>query len=88
MISPRYLSFVGELKMSQCNRLGSQRIESPPSITITAQNIFDNGELNDHRKSAFDASWSEKAPRVILEMLEFEGSVTEVWPRTSHSYFF
>jgi len=39
----------------------------PPSITITAQNIFDNGELNDHRKSGFDASWSLQAPRVVLE---------------------
>ena len=35
---------------------------TPPSITITAQNIFDNGELNDHRKSAFDASWVKKLP--------------------------
>jgi len=57
----------------------------PPSITITAQNIFDNGELNDHRKSGFDASWSSKAPRVVLESLEFEAPVMDVWPPKHHT---
>jgi hypothetical protein len=57
----------------------------PPSITITAQNIFDNGELNDHRKSGFDASWSVKAPRVVLESLEFEAPVAEDWPPEHHT---
>ena len=56
----------------------------PPSITITAQNIFDNGELNDHRKSGFDDSWSVKAPRVILESLEFEAPVIDDWPPENH----
>ncbi len=56
----------------------------PPSITITAQNIFDNGELNDHRKSGFDDSWSGKAPRVILELIEFEAPVIDVWPPEHH----
>jgi len=56
----------------------------PPSITITAQNIFDNGELNDHRKSGFDDSWSVKAPRVILESLEFEAPVIDDWPPEHH----
>ena len=57
----------------------------PPTITITAQNIFDNGELNDHRKSGFDASWSAKAPRVVLESLEFEAPVAEAWPPEHHT---
>lgn len=57
----------------------------PPSITITAQNIFDNGELNDHRKSGFDASWSTQAPRVVLESLEFEAPVTDIWPPEHHT---
>lgn len=57
----------------------------PPSITITAQNVFNNGELNDHRKSAFDASWSAEAPRVVLHALEFESPVTDVWPPGHHT---
>lgn len=57
----------------------------PPSITITAQNVFNNGELNDHRKSAFDASWSAEAPRVVLHSLEFESPVADVWPPPHHT---
>ncbi len=57
----------------------------PTSITITAQNIFDNGELNDHRKSGFDASWSVKAPRVVLQSLEFEAPVVDRWPPEHHT---
>ena len=57
----------------------------PPSITITAQNIFNNGELNDHRNSAFDASWSAEAPRVVLHSLDFEAPVTDVWPPEHHT---
>jgi hypothetical protein len=57
----------------------------PPSITITAQNIFDNGQLNDHRKSGFDASWSLEAPRVVLTSLEFEAPVADVWPPEHHT---
>ena len=56
----------------------------PPSIIITAQNIFDNGQLNDHRKSAFDASWSAEAPRVVLHSIEFEAPITDTWPPESH----
>lgn len=57
----------------------------PPSITVTAQNVFNNGELNDHRKSAFDASWSAGAPRVVLHSLEFESPLTDVWPPEHHT---
>ena len=83
---PEVFEFRGRIENVpvQPARKSKNRI-TPPSITITAQNIFDNGELNDHRKSAFDASWSEKAPRVILEMLEFEAPVTEVWPPEHHT---
>lgn len=59
--------------------------EAPPSMTITAQNLFDNGELNDHRRSAFDSSWSESVPRVVLASLEFEAPVTDVWPPAHHT---
>jgi mono/diheme cytochrome c family protein len=63
----------------------TKRGVQPPSITITAQNIFDNGELNDHRKSGFDASWSLEAPRVVLTSLEFEAPVADVWPPEHHT---
>ncbi len=63
----------------------TKRGVQPPSITITAQNLFDNGELNDHRKSGFDASWSLEAPRVVLTSLEFDAPVVDVWPPEHHT---
>ncbi|MCE9518237.1 MAG: DUF1587 domain-containing protein [Verrucomicrobia bacterium] len=57
----------------------------PAKIFIHCQNVFDNGELNDHRKSAFDDSWSGVAPRVLLESVEFEAPVTDVWPPAHHT---
>lgn len=59
--------------------------QEPSSIVITAHNLFDNGELNDHRRSAFDASWSTSVPRVVLTSLEFEAPVTDVWPPPHHT---
>jgi hypothetical protein len=59
--------------------------QKPPSIIITAQNLFDNGQLNDHRASGFDASWAMSAPRVVLMSLEFEAPVTDVWPPVHHT---
>ncbi|NNC88668.1 MAG: DUF1592 domain-containing protein, partial [Akkermansiaceae bacterium] len=63
----------------------TDRGQAPPSMTITAQNLFDNGELNDHRRSAFDSSWSSLTPRVVLTSLEFEAPVTDVWPPAHHT---
>lgn len=59
--------------------------KKPPSMIITAQNLFDNGQLNDHRASGFDASWTMSAPRVVLSSLEFESPVTDVWPPEHHT---
>ena len=59
--------------------------QAPPTMIITVQNLFDNGELNDHRKSAFDASWSMEAPRAMITSLEFEAPVTDVWPPAHHT---
>ena len=55
-----------------------------PKMLIHLQNVFNNGELNDHRKSAFDDSWSQIAPRILLESVEFEAPITDVWPPEHH----
>ena len=57
----------------------------PPQIRIFCQNLFNNGELNDHRKSAFDNSWETEVPRIHLESIEFELPVTDVWPPEHHT---
>ena len=84
--NPEEFEFLGRIENIPVQPSSKHRNKvRPSSITITAQNVFDNGELNDHRKSGFDASWSVKAPRVILESLEFEAPVTEIWPPEHHT---
>lgn len=56
-----------------------------PTMAITPQNLFDNGELNDHRKSAFDASWSLEIPRAVVSSIEFEAPIADVWPPEHHT---
>lgn len=84
--SPQIYEFTGRIENIPIQPSVTHRNKlRPPSITITAQNIFDNGQLNDHRKSGFDASWSLKAPRVVLESLEFEAPLMSVWPPEHHT---
>lgn len=59
--------------------------QQPPKLFLYAQNLFDNGELNDHRKSAFDWSWSQEAPRVVLRSIEFESPIADPWPPEHHT---
>lgn len=59
--------------------------QQPPRLMIHPQNLFDNGELNDHRRSAFDDSWQFSAPRVVLRSIEFEAPVSDVWPPQHHT---
>lgn len=63
----------------------SAKGQKPPTIYVTARNLYDNGQLNDHRASAFDSSWSFSAPRVVLRSFEFEAPVTDVWPPEHHT---
>ena len=59
--------------------------QQPPRLMIHPQNLFDNGELNDHRRSAFDESWQFSAPRVVIRSIEFEAPVADVWPPQHHT---
>ena len=59
--------------------------QQPPKMLLYAQNLFDNGELNDHRQSAFDSAWSKQAPRILLQSVEFEAPVADVWPPEHHT---
>ena len=56
----------------------------PAEMVLYAQNLYDNGELNDHRASAFDNSWNYAAPRVVVRSIEFEAPVVDEWPPAHH----
>ncbi len=54
----------------------------PPTMHITPQNLYDNGELNDHHA---DKSWPLTVPRAVVESIEFEAPVMDVWPPEHHT---
>ena len=57
----------------------------PTTMQIYPQNLFDNGQLNDHRANHFDRSWNFDVPRAVVRSIEFEGPVTDVWPPEHHT---
>lgn len=56
----------------------------PDSITITPQNIYDDGTLNDENRFLY---WPRQLdmPRAIVDWIEFEAPITEVWPPEHHA---
>ena len=60
--------------------------QEPNQRYIYAQNLFDNGELNDHRVGHQDGgSWGFDAPRAVVREIEFEAPVIDVWPPAHHT---
>ena len=57
----------------------------PPKRYIYPQNLFDNGQLNDHRRNHLDTSWQNSVPRAVVRTIEFEAPVIDVWPPAHHT---
>ena len=55
----------------------------PDAMSITPQNLYDDGTLND--SNDFSNTRNIAMPRVVLNWLEFEGPVTDVWPPEHHT---
>lgn len=49
----------------------------PESFTITPQNLYDDGSLNDQRRPM-------TMPRAVIEWMEFEAPVSDAWPPEHH----
>ncbi|MFT5109916.1 MAG: mono/diheme cytochrome c family protein, partial [Pseudoalteromonas tetraodonis] len=56
---------------------GALRI-TPAHLTITPQNLFDDGTMNDSPDPM-------TKPRVVVDWIEFEAPVKDVWPPEHHS---
>jgi hypothetical protein len=54
-----------------------------PSLTITPQNLYDDGTLNDG--NGFQKPRNFSMPRAVIEWMEFEGPLTDVWPPDHHT---
>lgn len=59
-------------------------VRQPDTLTITPQNLFDDGTLNDQNQFLY---WPRRAsvPRVVVEWIEFEAPVIDVWPPAHHT---
>ncbi len=57
--------------------------QKPPSMTITPQNLYDNGTLND--ENGFQKPRNLTLPRAVIESIEFEAPVADVWPPEHHT---
>ncbi len=49
----------------------------PPTLTITPQNLYDDGTLNDGQRQL-------EMPRAVINWMEFEGPIVEPWPPEHH----
>ena len=59
---------------------GRQR---PDTLTITPQNIYDDGTLNDDNRFLYWPRQPEM-PRAVIDWIEFEAPLTERWPPEHH----
>ncbi len=60
---------------------GKQR---PDRLTITPQNIYDDGTLNDENNFLY---WPRQPdmPRAVVDWIEFETPISDVWPPAHHT---
>ncbi len=56
----------------------------PDSLTITPQNNYDDGTLNDENRFLY---WPRQLdmPRAVVDWIEFEAPITDVWPPDHHT---
>ena len=56
----------------------------PDQIVLTPQNLYDDGTLNDENLFLY---WPRKLamPRAVVNWIEFEAPVTDVWPPEHHT---
>lgn len=76
---PRVIEFRGRIENhpAQPGRIVNDR-RLPDSMTITPQNLYDDGTLNDGRRDL-------AMPRIVINWIEFEAPVSEVWPPEHHT---
>ncbi len=56
---------------------------SPPALGVKPLNLYDDGRLEDHKSN--DGSWDLSGPRVVVESLEFEAPIADLWPPEHHT---
>lgn len=77
--NPRVIEFRGRIENfpPQPGRIKNGE-RGPDTMTITPQNLYDDGTLNDGRRDL-------AMPRAVINWMEFEAPVTDTWPPTHHT---
>jgi len=81
---PRTLEFTGRIE--NFPPLPGRTVNGkrqPDRMSITPQNIFDDGSLND--RYSYGNLRNIDLPRVVIEWIEFESPTTDVWPPAHHT---
>ena len=69
---------VPEYRYRRGGKIDGNLVIIPPHITVTPQNIFDDGRMQDQEEPL-------TRPRAIVEWIEFESPGSEVWPPEHHT---
>ena len=59
-------------------KIDGRLVITPPHLTVTPVNVFDDGTLNDRPDPL-------TKPRAVVEWIEFEAPVIDVWPPEHHT---
>lgn len=75
---PQIIEFRGRIENhpAQLGKL-QNGVRQPSTMVITPQNLFDDGTLNDGNRNV-------AMPRAVINWMEFEAPITEVWPPVHH----
>ncbi len=81
---PRVYELTGRIENFPVQRgkmhKGKQR---PDTLTLTPQNIYDDGTLNDENRFLY---WPRQPdmPRAVVDWIEFEAPIVDAWPPEHH----
>jgi hypothetical protein len=81
---PRIIEFTGRIE--NFPPLPGRTVKGkrqPDRMSITPQNIYDDGSLND--RYSYGNLRNIDLPRVVIEWMEFESPLTDVWPPAHHT---
>lgn len=82
--APEVFEFRGRIEnFPRQKNVNKQGQPQPDSLTITPMNLYDDGTLND--ENTFQKPRNIVMPRVVIEWLEFDAPLTDVWPPEHHT---
>lgn len=82
---PKIFEFTGRIENFPPRPVKDKRTGAvTETMTITAQNLYDDGTLNDENRFL---SWPRRLamPRAVVSWIEFEGPLTGTWPPEHHT---